>query len=383
MELNIEPTETIGLIAATHPWLTETWHFSNTPRWHAKFSGLTPVKEAPLRFAKTTWHPWPEEQVSISLTKPNATKGPSTTIEAVEVIHSPGERSSDVTLKLQLLSSVGGDFVVPAPPDATLKHIRIDGRAVTVKDENKKIVLPLRPGLQSAEINWIVDGGATFRTSTLGLELPLKPNNISLSLNLPQSRWPLYVGGPNLGPAMLLWGVLIVILGLAIGLGYVVKRQNLSIPVNTTQWVLLALGMSSISILSIVPVVLWFFAMEARSRLKTIGKRSFNLLQVGLAVLTVVAIYSLFLTIPASLLSAPDMQVVGNGSSNYYYHWFQDRTVDSLPQGYVISVSIWVYRLSMLLWSLWLVFALVKWAAWSWQCFSQDKIWQADEPKTE
>ena len=121
MELNIEPTETIGLIAATHPWLTETWHFSNTPRWHAKFSGLTPVKEAPLRFAKTTWHPWPEEQVSISLTKPNATKGPSTTIEAVEVIHSPGERSSDVTLKLQLLSSVGGDFVVPAPPDATLK----------------------------------------------------------------------------------------------------------------------------------------------------------------------------------------------------------------------------------------------------------------------
>ena len=160
---------------------------------------------------------------------------------------------------------------MPAPPDATLKHIRIDGRAVTVKDENKKIVLPLRPGLQSAEINWIVDGGATFRTSTLGLELPLKPNNISLSLNLPESRWPLYVGGPNLGPAMLLWGVLIVILGLAIGLGYVVKRQNLSIPVNTTQWVLLALGMSSISILSIVPVVLWFLPWRRDLDSKRLG----------------------------------------------------------------------------------------------------------------
>ena len=374
-----EPSETISLVAATHPWLTETWHFSNTPRWHAKFSGLTPAKGAPHKFANTTWHPWPKEQVSISLTKPNASKGPSTTIEAVEVIHNLGERSSDVTLKFQLLSSVGGDFVVPAPPDATLKYIRIDGRAVTVKDENKKIVLPLRPGLQSAEINWIVDGGATFRTSTLGLELPLNPNNISLSLNLPQSRWPLFVGGPNLGPAMLLWGVLIVILCLAVGLGYVVKRQNLSIPVNTTQWVLLALGMSSINILSIVPVVLWFFAMEARSRLKMSGKHSFNLLQVGLAALTIIAIYSLFLTIPASLLSAPDMQVVGNGSSNYYYSWYQDRAMDSLPQGYVISVSIWVYRLSMLLWSLWLVFALLKWAAWSWQCFSQDKIWHTDK----
>ena len=320
--------------------------------------------------------------MTISLTKPLAAKGPSTTIERVDVINSPGEQMSKVTVRLQLLSSVGGDFVVPAPPNATLQSVFVDAQAATVKEENAKITLPLRPGLQSAELEWMVDEGVTFNTSTLALMLPLNPNNISLSLNLPESRWPLYVGGPNLGPAMLLWGVLIVILGLAIGLGYVVKRQNLSIPVNTTQWVLLALGMSSISILSIVPVVLWFFAMEARSRLKTIGKRSFNLLQVGLAVLTVVAIYSLFLTIPASLLSAPDRQVVGNGSSNYYYHWFQDRAVDSLPQGYVISVSIWVYRLSMLLWSLWLVFALFKWAAWSWQCFSQDKIWQADEPKT-
>lgn len=377
-----EPPKTINMVASSYPWLSETWHFSNTPRWHATLSGLTPSKGTPLRLAKTNWHPWPLEQVTISLTKPLAAKGPSTTIERVDVINSPGEQMSKVTVRLQLLSSVGGDFVVPAPPNATLQSVFVDAQAATVKEENAKITLPLRPGLQSAELEWMVDEGVTFNTSTLALMLPLNPNNISLSLNLPESRWPLYVGGPNLGPAMLLWGVLIVILGLAIGLGYVVKRQNLSTPVNTTQWVLLALGMSSISTLSIVPVVLWFFAMEARSRLKTIGKRSFNLLQVGLAVLTVVAIYSLFLTIPASLLSAPDRQVVGNGSSNYYYHWFQDRAVDSLPQGYVISVSIWVYRLSMLLWSLWLVFALFKWAAWSWQCFSQDKIWQADEPKT-
>jgi hypothetical protein len=163
----------------------------------------------------------------------------------------------------------------------------------------------------------MVDEGVTFRTSTLGLVLPLNPNSISLTLNLPQSRWPLFVDGPNFGPAMLFWGVLIVILGLTIGLGYVVRRQNLTIPVNTTQWVLLALGMSSINILRIVPVVLWFFAMEARSRLKLNGRTGFNLQQMGLVVLSLIAMISLFSTIPASLLSAPDIQVVGNGFSNY------------------------------------------------------------------
>ena len=41
--------------------------------------------------------------------------------------------------------------------------------------------------------------------------------------------------------------------------------------------------------------------------------------------------------------------------------------------------SIWAYRLNMLLWSLWLVFVLFKWVAWSWRCFSQDKIWHTDK----
>ena len=77
------------------------------------------------------------------------------------------------------------------------------------------------------------------------------------------------------------------------------------------------------------------------------------------------------------------MQVTGNGSYNYFYNWYQDNSPELLPQGHIISVPIWVYRVAMLAWSLWLVFALLRWAKWSWQCFSKEKLWAAKPPKTE
>ena len=91
-----------------------------------------------------------------------------------------------------------------------------------------------------------------------------------------------------------------------------------------------------------VPVVLWFFAMEARSRFALPEKRwKFNLMQLGMVALSIIAIGSLFATIPESLLSTPDMQVTGNGSYNYFYNWYQDNSKELLPQGHIISVPIW------------------------------------------
>ncbi len=69
----------------------------------------------------------------------------------MEVNNNPGERSSKVTVSLQLLSSVGGDIVIPEPPNATLQNVFVGGQAATVEEENAQITLPLHPGLQSAQ----------------------------------------------------------------------------------------------------------------------------------------------------------------------------------------------------------------------------------------
>lgn len=140
--------------------------------------------------------------------------------------------------------------------------------------------------------------------------------------------------------------------------------------------------MSTVNMVGSVPVVLWFFGMEARKRFALPEQAwKFNLMQLAYGMLTIIALISLFATIPESLLSTPDMQVTGNGSYNYFYNWYQDNSEALLPQGTVLSVPIWVYRVAMLAWSLWLVFALLKWAKWSWQCFSREKLWASKPSK--
>jgi hypothetical protein len=52
-----------------------------------------------------------------------------------------------------------------------------------------------------------------------------------------------------------------------------------------------------------------------------------------------------------------------------------------LPQASVFSVPLWVYRVAMLLWSMWLVFALLRWIKWGWQIFAGGDWWRSN-PKT-
>ena len=85
--------------------------------------------------------------------------------------------------------------------------------------------------------------------------------------------------------------------------------------------------------------------------------------------------YPLFKSL-LDLLSSPDMQVVGNNSSSHFLQWFADRAGAQLPQASVISAPLWVYRLVMLLWSLWLAAQLLGWLRWGWNCLSAGGFWR-------
>ncbi|MGK2914407.1 MAG: hypothetical protein ACSLE5_08130 [Porticoccaceae bacterium] len=326
------------------------------------------------------WRPWPGESLTLSAVKPEPVPGPTTTVERATLDYQPGTSGAALALGLQILTSLGGDYAIQLPPSARLLRLSIDGVEQTrPADSDGAVVIPLYPGLQSVDLQSELPAGVGLRTRTPAIALATAANNIELRLALPQSRWPLFTRGPAIGPAMFYWGVLVVIIGVAIGLGIAVRRTGLSIPVNTGQWLLLAIGMSTVNSVGSVAVVLWFFAMEARRR--QVPARGFNLIQLGLIALSILAATSLLYTIPQSLLAAPDMQVTGNGSSNYFYQWYQDHSGADLPQGEVRSVPLWVYRIAMLLWSLWLAFALIRWMRWGWRCFASGKLWDSKPVK--
>ena len=93
------------------------------------------------------------------------------------------------------------------------------------------------------------------------------------------------------------------------------------------------------------------------------------------ALLTLFALASLISAIPQGLLGSPDMHVAGNGSTAQVLEWFADRSADALPQVTAISVPLWVYKLLMLAWALWLANALSGWLRDAFAAWTKDGYW--------
>lgn len=371
-------TPSLTLTAEKGVAWVERWQWDVSPIWHAAFSGLNPIKQEARANPLPSWQPWPGEGLQATISRPPAVAGSTRTVESANLDYRPGARSADATLQLQVRSSQGGELPLVLPAGAQVQQVTIDGVAQSnPASPDGKLKLPLHPGSQQLSVSWRQETTAAWKMTTPQPQIDEPLNNIRLTLHLPEGRWLLAVGGPLMGPALLYWGVLAVVILVAILLGY-----SRAAPVATWQWLLLGIGMSTVNAAGSLLVVAWFVALARRATANTTAWRSGNLqlVQVGLVVLSVMALITLVGTIPASLLSSPDMQVVGNQSNLSELLWYQDRSTQGLPTAWALSVPMWIYRAVMLLWSLWLVFSLMKWCRWAWQCFSAGELWRSSLP---
>jgi multisubunit Na+/H+ antiporter MnhC subunit len=151
-------------------------------------------------------------------------------------------------------------------------------------------------------------------------------------------------------------------------------------PLGAGDWFLLGLGLTQSHVVVGLVIVAWFFALGLREkRAGALGNRLHNAVQIALGVLTVAALALLVVAIRHSLLGAPEMQIAGNGSSGRVLNWYQDRASDALPGALVLSVPLYVYRLAMLAWALWLAVRLIKWTKWGWRCYAAGGYWRRIE----
>ena len=98
--------------------------------------------------------------------------------------------------------------------------------------------------------------------------------------------------------------------------------------------------------------------------------------QLALAAWSGFALVTLFWAIRQGLLGAPAMQIAGNDSTAYALRWFQDRSDGATPAAGVLSVPLWVYRVAMLAWALWLARALLGWLRWGFESWSAGGTWR-------
>jgi len=362
----------ITLVAPeTTDWV-EIWRVDLSPVWHLKAKGLTVVHhQDEQKNWLPEWRPWPGETVSLDITRPQGVEGRTLTIDSSQLEVSPGQRASEYSLRFSLRSSQGGQHHLQLPDNIVLQSLTINGRSQPIQQEGRTLTLPIVPGAQTIELSWRSDDGIGLFYRTSPIDLGSESNNANIRIKLARDRWALMAYGPRLGPAVLYWGLLIVLALLAFVLG----RTRIT-PLKNWHWFLLAIGLSQVSLVMAAFIVAWLMAIGARSRLQKLPNAGiFNAMQVGLGLFTLIALSFLFLAVQQGLLGLPEMHVGGNRSTAYVLNWYQDRSATTLPQAWVLSVPLYVYRALMLLWALWLAFSLLKWLRWGWQSLNEKALW--------
>jgi hypothetical protein len=359
--------------AKNGPWV-EIWSLNVSPLWHTETKGIAPI-QMDKHETLPIWQPWPGETLSFDISRPQATKGNFITIDNAQLDYEPSNRNSQSKLELLIRSNQGGQYGFTLPAEATLASVTIDGNPQIIAVTDGKLKLPLHPGAQTVAIAWKKAESIGVFTQSPAFILEQGSSNQNIRINLAENRWPLFVGGPMIGPSILIWGMLMVVMIIAVALG----RSSLT-PLKTHEWVLLSLGICTLSFFTFVLVAVWILVLQQRGKLQTITTaRKFKFLQFGLFALSIAALSALISTIPQGLLGSPDMHIAGNESYSGWFNWYQDHSDAEYPTAWIISLPLWCYKVAILMWSLWLAASLIKWIRWGWQQLSVHGLWYAAE----
>jgi len=368
---NLEPSAELALVAPQNVRWSEVWELSCGPIYRCQHAGLPPIRHFQAGLWQPLFRPWPGEELQLRFDRPPAAQGSVLTIDALMLVTRPGLRRSESTLSATVRSSSGGVHAWTLPEGAELQSVTIDGSPRSLQMQDNELRTTLRPGVQQVEIAFQQEGGLEtwFKTPQIGLGAPVV--NARVRVNLPDDRWLLWTEGPAWGAVVLFWPYLL----LALLVAFLLSRVPQS-PLRIWDWLLLSLGFVTLPVWVAVPVVAWFFALQHRSQHSDLPSRAFNARQVLLGGLSILALLCFYAAVHNGLLVRPDMQVAGAGSYGGSLEWYIDRSSNDLPETAVLSLSIWVWRLLMLAWSLWLAFRLVGWVRWAWSAFSTDGRWK-------
>ncbi len=377
-EGELSPVTDLNLSTRETDIWTEQWRLVASPVWNVTFTGVAPLFEDLEGQLVPLWQPWPGESASLNVSRPKAVEGAAVTIDSAVHGVNPGRRQMASTLNLSLRTSLGEDFPIRLPSGAEVTSLTHDGRSIPVRKDGDAVVVPLKPGSQNLVVEWRLPSEGGTWTLADAVDLPVEAANVVTEIQPPRDRWLLWSEGPQQGPAFRFWGVLVFALLAAI----ILSRVSNS-PLRLHQWMLLSLGLTQVPVILALLVVAWLFLLKWRGAegYQRLPVWAYNLCQSGLIILTLLSI-GIFIGIASSgLLGDPEMYIVGNGSSDSRLIWYAARTPAELPQPGYASISVWWYRLAMLLWALWLAAALVRWLRIGWKNSSNGGHFRKSPPR--
>jgi hypothetical protein len=370
-ESTLEPAPQIVLRAPEgRPW-SEVWQLQCSPVWSCAATGLPPVSRLAEGVFAPEFRPWPGETITVGLAHPQGVEGQTLTIDDVSLEATPGRRLERVRLLATARSSREQPLVLRIPKEAEVQQVTIDGQDRPARPEQGELRVTVPAGRHTLEVRWQQTRGmgVFYRLPRVSLSSPAV--DVTQQLTLPPERWLLATRGPVWGPAVLFWPYLVFLLAVALALGRIPTS-----PLTSAQWVLLGLGLSVLPAVAALTVAAFVFALTRRGQRPPQNAWAFNALQLLIAGWALVSLGLLYVAIHQGLLFRPDMQVAGGGSTDTVLRWYADRVSGDTPTTGVLSLPLWLYRVAMLLWALWLAASLVRGVGPAWRAFSEGGLWR-------
>lgn len=339
------------------PW-TERWVLSCSPVWNCQAAGLNPSHQMEGGTWRPEWRPWPGETLTLSLARPAAAPGTTVTRDSAALILQPGRRLRQARLELELRASRGGLEKVALPPGAELESFTVDGNPLPLELEQGKGSFILEPGKHQVSLAWREPHALGLFQRGPRVELGGPAVNARVLLDVPANRWLLWAGGPAWGSVVTIWLYLPILV-----LAAFLLARFAPAPLSSVDWLLLGLGLAQVQLFALL-VVAWFITFALRQRFRARRWWLYDAQQLALAFLWLLALVVLYAAVHIGLLGSPDMQVAG-GTSGAELAWYQDKIGGTLPEPYVFWLPIWVFRVLMLAWALWLSSRVLKWFPWA------------------
>lgn len=370
-ESMLEPADTIVLTHAETTAWSETWEVEVSPILHMAYDGIPVVMRQQADRWLPVWRPWPGETLSLAISRPEGVPGQTLTVQRSDLKVNPGKRVTDCHLTLTVQSSQGMQHTIRVPEGARVQEITVNGQSQPIRQEGREIPLAITPGVQTIEVKWRENRGTETVYRTSDIDLGIRSVNSNITVSFPTNRWLLWLSGPQMGPAVLFWTYLIVIILAAL----ILNRTGWT-PLKFRHWFLLGLGMTQGGLAVILLVVGWLVAMHFRGKMtRKLHPVIYDALQIAFIFFTIVAMIALIVAISSGLLGRPDMSIAGNGSSAGYLKWYQDSVDKTLPAAMIVSIPLFFYRIAMLLWALWIAFYMITIFKWCWKQVTEPVFW--------
>ncbi|MCW7754627.1 hypothetical protein OOT00_11590 [Desulfobotulus sp. H1] len=374
-ESRLPEEDTVRLSAPKTMDFAERWEVQAHTDRHLAYTGTVAAPVAAGR--GLVWTPLPGQILEVTLAAMDPAPGPTLTTEDLFLKLETGKDRQRLTLEAHIRSGKAFLHPMEGPENALLKEIRINGTTQPLPGSREPLLLALTPGSHQIRILWEMPEkqGRRFLPASIrmpSMDMGMPTANIRQEIHLDQNQWLLWTHGPLLGPGVRIWGWVFLVLMLTAIMAVKAEKS----PLKTRDWLLLGLGLVSLSPLAILIIGSGFFLFAWRGRQQQPMGPLHNFWQCGLGALLMVMALLLLAAVRNGLLGIPDMQIAGNGSYPELLRWTADRSEGTLPSAGVLIMPLFFWRVLMFAWALWLAGRVLSWAPWAWQALMTGIPWQ-------